>query len=110
MDLWCYAITHDGEGEPGEKVLVLSGHGHRDPEFYAQEAAEYFHDQEKRQEGMDDSAFHGTSMVVEVRGYPGKPALRFRVHCLVMRSYYAVPCPASPAPTPAAPIDTAGAE
>src|SRR4051794_34913905 len=101
MDLWCYLITHDGEGEPGEKVLVHSWHKHRIPEYYAWEAAVYFHDEEKRQADIDDSAFHGTSMVIEVRGYPGKPNLRFRVHCTITRTYHAVPCPASPNPTPA---------
>ena len=107
MDLWCYEITHDGEGDRGNKVLVMSGYGHRAPEYYAQEAAEYFQDQEQRQERMDDSAFHGTSTVIEVADYPGKPDLRFRVHCTVARSYHAVPCHA---PNDAAPTSTAKEE
>jgi hypothetical protein len=101
IDLWCYEITHDGEGERGNKVLVMSPYAHRSPEFYAEEAAGYFQDIEKRQEDMDDSAFHGTSMVIEVADYPGRPDLRFRVYCTVSRSYYTTPCPASD-PAPAA--------
>lgn len=103
MDLWCHQITHDGEGDRGDKVLVLSRSSYRDPQFYAQEAAEYFHDQEKRQEAMDDSAFHGTSMVIEVEGYPGKPNLRFRVFCTVARSYHSIALEtvSSPSPTQA---------
>lgn len=86
----CYQITHDGEGERGDKVEFVP-RAAQGTHWYAQQAADYFHGQEARQEGWGDEengAFHGTSMVIEVTGHPWHPEpVRYRVRCQVVRQY-----------------------
>lgn len=88
MNLNCYLITHAGEGERGEKVLVMSGVQLR-PEWYAEQAAEYFDDYEQRKDGLSDSDFDDCSQVIEVANHPRAGTVRFRCHCSVKRSYKA---------------------
>jgi hypothetical protein len=88
MDLNCYLITHSGDGERGQKVLVKSK-VQLNPEWYAKQAAEYLDDQEQREENMRDSDFDNCSQVIEVSDHPQVGTVRYRCYCSVKRSYEA---------------------
>jgi hypothetical protein len=82
----CHEITHDGEGEPGrsvELVTVTNSGG-----ACAEHAAVYFGDLDKQAHDLTDSDLDGGSSVIEVRGVYDRPT-RYRVYCQVKREYHA---------------------
>ena len=79
QSITCWDITHDGEGERGEKVEVLSRNG--SPMNAAEEAAEYFDDLEYGQGEEQDQ----TRRTIEVETTDGPK--RFLVLSNRVRTY-----------------------
>lgn len=84
----CWQLINGGEGPRGEHVLVMSP-SYITAERAAEEAAEYFDDEEIRREGITDSNVDGLWRVIEVETVDGPK--RFSVQTEVVRKYKAVP-------------------
>lgn len=83
----CWQLLNGGEGPRGEHVLVVSP-SYITAERAAEEAAEYFDDEEIRQECMAESDVDGLWRVIEVETADGPK--RFSVQTEVVRKYKAV--------------------
>ena len=91
MNVNCYLINHDGEGERGEKVQIRFRQL-ESAAWYAERAAELFHGQEMHENPeLTDSDFNDTSLVIELDDYPFVCPMRYRVYCHVQRTYEAHP-------------------
>ena len=86
MEWNCWQLLHGGEGPRGEQVTVFcSASAHE----AAEQAAEYFDDQEQRELRCGNDGFDGAVQHVEVEG-DGQPTTRHEVVCEVKRVYTSV--------------------
>jgi hypothetical protein len=86
MEWRCWKLLHAGEGPRGEDVTVFCA---ADPREAAEQAAEYFDDQEQRKQCGGNDMFDGDVQYIEVEG-EGFKTTRHEVECEVKRVYTSV--------------------
>lgn len=86
MEWRCYKLLHAGEGPRGDHVDVVCSNNRAEA---AEEAAQYFDDQEQLKERCGNDEFDGGWQYIDVVGQDGY-STRHEVLCEVKRIYTAV--------------------